>query len=274
MPRSAMNRAHSAWPTRRERPGADQRHLPAQQVGADVERHLSALADEAGLAPGAHAAHRLPRAPAATTRRRATGARPGRAVSSRIASTTIVRRPPDRSPRRRRTPWRARAARRWCRARSRARPWPRRAASPTSPTGPWPKMAMVSPPCRSSRCSAPQAVPVPQEIAAPVVEGELVRQRHQRARRHLHVAGMRAVAGDAVDLGDALDAELRPAGRAVLADAAAAVVMLHHALADARLLLGARRRRRRPRRRTARARRSPARRLPEAERRPAPPAAR
>ena len=37
-----------------------------------------------------------------------------------------------------------------------------------SPTGPWPKIAMVSSPWRPKRCSAPQAVPVPQEIAAPV----------------------------------------------------------------------------------------------------------
>src|SRR3546814_74198 len=46
-------------PDRGEGPGADQRHLPAQQVRTDVERDVAALADEAGLAPGAHAAHRL-----------------------------------------------------------------------------------------------------------------------------------------------------------------------------------------------------------------------
>jgi hypothetical protein len=39
-----------------------------------------------------------------------------------------------------------------------------------SPTGPWPKMAIVSPPCSSTRRSAPQAVPVPQEMAAPVTK--------------------------------------------------------------------------------------------------------
>ena len=38
------------------------------------------------------------------------------------------------------------------------------------PTGPWPKIAIVSPPCRLSRLSAPQAVPVPQEMAAPVTK--------------------------------------------------------------------------------------------------------
>ena len=38
------------------------------------------------------------------------------------------------------------------------------------PTGPWPKMAIVSPPCRVIRFSAPQAVPVPHEIAAPVTK--------------------------------------------------------------------------------------------------------
>src|SRR5262245_45617136 len=35
----------------RERPGADQRHLPAEEIGTDVERHLTALADETGGAP-------------------------------------------------------------------------------------------------------------------------------------------------------------------------------------------------------------------------------
>ncbi len=39
-----------------------------------------------------------------------------------------------------------------------------------SPTGPWPKTAMVSPPCSWTRRSAPHAVPVPQEIAAPVTK--------------------------------------------------------------------------------------------------------
>src|SRR5215510_6505432 len=42
----------------RERPGADQRHLPAQEIGTDVQRHLTALADETGGAPRAHRAHR------------------------------------------------------------------------------------------------------------------------------------------------------------------------------------------------------------------------
>ena len=31
-------------------------------------------------------------------------------------------------------------------------------------------MAIVSPPCSRIRCSAPHAVPVPQEIAAPVTK--------------------------------------------------------------------------------------------------------
>src|SRR5438552_3340968 len=34
------------------------------------------------------------------------------------------------------------------------------------PTGPWPKMAIVSPPCKLIRFKAPHAVPVPQETAA------------------------------------------------------------------------------------------------------------
>src|SRR5690349_20726243 len=41
----------------REGPGAHQRHLAAQEVVADVERHRVALADEADLAPGPDAAH-------------------------------------------------------------------------------------------------------------------------------------------------------------------------------------------------------------------------
>src|SRR5690348_11716725 len=45
------------------------------------------------------------------------------------------------------------------------------------------------------------------------------------------------MAGDAIDLGDALVAKLHPAGLALRADAAAAVVMHHRALAAARLLL-------------------------------------
>lgn len=36
------------------------------------------------------------------------------------------------------------------------------------PTGPWPKIAMVWSPVSSRRFNAPQAVPVPQEMAAPV----------------------------------------------------------------------------------------------------------
>jgi hypothetical protein len=32
------------------------------------------------------------------------------------------------------------------------------------------RLAIVSPPCRLSRLSAPQAVPVPQDIAAPVTK--------------------------------------------------------------------------------------------------------
>ena len=43
---------------------------------------------------------------------------------------------------------------------------------------------------------------------------------------------MRHVAGGAVDLGDAVDAQLHPAGRAVRAGAATATVVDHRALAD------------------------------------------
>ena len=153
----------------REGPGADQRHLAAQQVGADVERDAAALADEAGLAPGAHAAHRLPARAAARTRRRATGRAPSpvrsdpgwrcTGSSSAVGSIDAVgaelraraRRSGLVSSAMTRAPMAARELRR-----RRARPAPgRRSRSCRRPAGP-------------SRCSAPQAVPVPQEIAAPV----------------------------------------------------------------------------------------------------------
>src|SRR5215831_12735616 len=41
-----------------ERPRPHQRHLPAQEIRADVERDLTALADETGGAPRAYGAHR------------------------------------------------------------------------------------------------------------------------------------------------------------------------------------------------------------------------
>src|SRR5215207_641542 len=59
MPRSAMKRAVGLGDGR-EGQGADERHLTPQEIAADVEGDGVALADEAGLAPGAHAAHRLP----------------------------------------------------------------------------------------------------------------------------------------------------------------------------------------------------------------------
>ena len=78
---------------------------------------------------------------------------------------------------------------------------------------------------------------MPQEMAAPSSNDQLVGQRHERARRHLHVGGVPAVAGHAVH-GDAGAAELGPADATVLAEPAALVVMVHHALADRRLRLG------------------------------------
>ena len=66
-----------------------------------------------------------------------------------------------------------------------------------------------------------------------LLERDGVRHGHQREGRHLHEGRMGAVAGHAVD-GDAVAAELRPAGAAVLAPAAALVVMVHHAAADQR----------------------------------------
>src|SRR5207253_503159 len=70
----------------------------------------------------------------------------------------------------------------------------------------------------------------------PRLEGELVGQRHQGGCRHLEIIGMAAVAADAVG-DETLFAQLRPAGAAMAAHAAAFVVMAHHALPDARLAL-------------------------------------
>src|SRR3712207_7830836 len=53
-----------------------------------------------------------------------------------------------------------------------------------------------------------------------------VRQRDQGPSRTLHVLRVGAVAGDAVDLGDTLNTELHPTGRAMPAHAAAPVMVL------------------------------------------------
>ena len=68
----------------------------------------------------------------------------------------------------------------------------------------------------------------------PLFEGELVGERHEGARRHLHVGGVAAVPRQAVD-DDPLRAELGPARPAVLAVATALVVVVHHALTDRRV---------------------------------------
>jgi hypothetical protein len=52
-----------------------------------------------------------------------------------------------------------------------------------------------------------------------------------------HVVRVRAVRGYAVHVLHALDAELRPAGATLRADAAAVIVVLHYALTDSRLPL-------------------------------------
>jgi hypothetical protein len=65
----------------------------------------------------------------------------------------------------------------------------------------------------------------------PLLERQLLGQRHIGPRGHLHVRGMRAVARRA-EHRDALATELGPAHAAVLALPAALVVMVHHALTD------------------------------------------
>src|SRR4051812_37527445 len=71
-------------------------------------------------------------------------------------------------------------------------------------------------------------------MAAALRRGRRRGLRRDRPRRAC--AGMRAVAGRAVDLGDALDAELLPSCSAMRTDAAASIMVLHDALADPRLL--------------------------------------
>src|SRR6516225_6335920 len=119
-------------PLRREGPGADQRDLPAQQVRAHVERDLTALADIAGRSPGSCRAHR---------------------GGPRIASTGLLERasitsfaPNSRASLRRSGEMSS--------AMTRA-PMATASCVAESPTGPWPKMAMISPPCRLSRFNAP-----------------------------------------------------------------------------------------------------------------------
>src|SRR5207249_3617650 len=101
------------------------------------------------------------------------------------------------------------------------------------PTGPWPKMASVSPPCRLIRFS--RAGTAGDRRAGD--EGERVRQRYQCRHRHLHVFRVAAVAARAEDH-RAREAHLRPPRPAMLAGAAAVVVVVHHALADPGLPLG------------------------------------
>jgi len=64
-----------------------------------------------------------------------------------------------------------------------------------------------------------------------LLEGELVGQRNERPRGHLHERRVPAVPGHAVD-DEAVRAELRPALPAVRAAPAARVVVVHDALAD------------------------------------------
>src|SRR5213592_4489560 len=70
-----------------------------------------------------------------------------------------------------------------------------------------------------------------------LLEAERFGQRHERARGHLHVGRVSAVARHAVD-DDAVRTELRPADAAVLAAPAALVVVVHHPRAGRRLVLG------------------------------------
>src|ERR1700693_3349410 len=93
-----------------------------------------------------------------------------------------------------------------------------------NPTGPCPKIAIVSRPERPTRRSAPYAVPVPHEIAAPVSNDRPSGRGTNVLDRHLHVPSVSAITGDAVD-GRALDAHLRPPCSAMRAQSATGVVM-------------------------------------------------
>src|SRR6202040_2082634 len=79
-----------------------------------------------------------------------------------------------------------------------------------SPTGPWPKIAMMSLPER------------------------FIRQRDQRIGGDLEILRVAAMGIVAIDLDRHLLAELLPAGAAMVALGAALIMMHHHALADAR----------------------------------------
>src|SRR5215470_8508066 len=151
----------------RERPRPDQRHLPAQEVRAhsrvtwprsptkQAVPHARTERTAAARASGAEEASSVLCAPSPC-------------VSSAIAATmscaagSITSAAPN-----------CRASLRRSGAMSTAMtraPISTASCVAERPTGPWPKMAIVSPPCSAIRRSAPQAVPVPQEMAAPVTK--------------------------------------------------------------------------------------------------------
>src|SRR5439155_5927167 len=155
----ALGLAHA-----RERPRCVDRQLAPDQVLADVERRRVALADERHAAPGRGAAHRGH-----------ARVRVARAVHRRL-DALAVRELADRGDRVRllRVDDRLGAElARECQPLGgdvdRDHPGAHRAPEQrrAEPDRPWPKTASVSRPETSRRLSAPYAVPVPHEIAAP-----------------------------------------------------------------------------------------------------------
>src|SRR5215218_6577081 len=236
MPRSAMKRAQSAWPTvekvqepisvtwRRRRSALTSRVTVSSSPTKQALPHVRTQRTACRRASGEDEASSDRSAPSPPVRSRMA------CTGSATAAGSIVLAAPNSVARARRSGLVSSAM-------TRA---PKALAScvAASPTGPWPKIAMVSSPWSPRRCSAPPGGAGAAGDRRAGLEGELVRQRHEGAGRAFHESRMGAVPGDVVDLGDALDAELHPAGRAVPADAAAAVVMLHHPHSDPRLPLG------------------------------------
>ena len=218
----------------REGPGADHRELLSDHVPADVDGHAAALADEADRAPGAGRADR------GGARRLGAGAVEGQIDALAVGQLLergdgIVGRRVEhglgshllgQGPALGRGVERDDAS-----AHGRAQLGGAQADRPLAEHGERVATRDVHAAQRLIRGAGAAG------DRSPGREGQLIRQRHQRARRHFDVVGMGAMRGDAVD-GEARAAQLRPAEPAMAADAAAAVVVVHDPHAGARLGLG------------------------------------
>ena len=218
---------------RAESPGADQRHLPAEEIGTHVERDIAALADVAGCAPRPHAAHRC----AACGRGAGAVERKVDADAARQLLQCLHRiflRGVDHG-----------IGAEFLRQlhalrRSLHRDHPR-AHRHAEHGGGQTDRALAE---NSERVAAAEFHSLESSIGSAGAAGdrgafgkaELLRQFHDGFCGDFEIVGVPAMRGDAVDR-DAGAAELRPADAAVRADAAARVVMVHHALAGRRFVL-------------------------------------